>query len=189
MNTNEQLWTYTLTTTQSGWYKIPVNKTFHNNYSTNSWSIFFGVQGFDLPDIMDKSVDLDDTSINCCNMRIRGACLENDGTYTFTNYSSGLSAIFNIICSWDAIVCQNKNVFARPYWYLHGIELLTEQLYSNKLNQFTTIGLNQADELRKEYQVEYMKALEQISNGFTFECDCCIECSGGVQLREANQFY
>lgn len=182
----------------SGWNSIPVHTTFHNNYAVNSWSLFCAMDydsygdnyyNFDIP--------LNHTIPGCCDVRIRGAKADpytNIGQaavrdFEYTSNTYGLSGTFSIVCSWDAVVCQNKVLFARPWWYLCGIELLTEQLYSSKLNQFTTVNLQRAKELREEYQVEYMKALEQIAGGFKLSCDCCIECSGGVQLRETTSFY
>ena len=123
----------------------------------------------------------------CCGAMVRGAWY--DGSYHFTQELYGFSPIFTIGCSWDGMICLNKNIFSRPYWYLLGIEVLTEVIYSTKLNQFTTVNLQKANELRTEYQVEYMKALTQVAEGMNLDCDCCLECSGSVQLRETTQFY
>lgn len=181
-----------------GWNVIPINTTFHNNYAVNSWSIFcsfcyddYGNQyyDFDLP--------TNHTLPECCDIRIRGAKAEQYAinatiqarNFEYTSNSYGLTGTFSIVCSWDAVICQNKTLFSRAFWYLCGIELLTEQLYSTKLNLFTTTNLQRAKELREEYQVEYAKSLEQVAGGFKLNCDCCIDCAGQVQLRETNQFY
>jgi hypothetical protein len=124
----------------------------------------------------------------CCGVLVRGATFYNNVT-SFGNELFGFSPIFTIGCSWDGMICQNKNIFSRALWYLLGIEVLTEVIYSTKLNQFTTVNLQKANELRTEYQVEYMKALDQICAGMNLDCDCCLECSGSVQLRETTQFY
>ena len=124
----------------------------------------------------------------CCGVLVRG-CSSDFNNYSFGNELYGFSPVFTIGCSWDGLICQNKNIFSRAFWYLTGIEVLTEILYSTKLNQFTTVNLQKANDLRAEYQVEYMKALDQICSGMTLDCDCCLECSGSVQLRETTQFY
>ena len=197
LNTGLRLF-YKVTDLLSGWNTIPVNQTFNNNYAVNSWSIFCCFSYQDYGDhFYDLQVPLNHTIPGCCDVRIRGCQADpynnigqlaiRDMIYTSNTY--GLSGTFSIVCSWDAVICQNKNIFARPLWYLMGIELLTEQLYSSKLNQFTTVNLQRAKELREEYQVEYAKAVEQIAGGFSLDCDCCLECAGAVQLRETNQFY
>jgi len=186
--TFEELFAYNFTPVNK-WNIIPVNKTFHNNYNTNSWGVLCVYDGASVSSVVSTDIPTYHQTPSCCDFRIRGAHSTNAGVVTYTSDTYGLSGTFSMVCNWDAIVCQNKNIFARAYWHLLGIELITEQLYSNKINKFTTVDLNRANELRKEYQVEYMKSLEQISGGFKLSCDCCIECSGLVQLRETTQFY
>ena len=123
----------------------------------------------------------------CCGALSRGAWY--DGSFHYTQEVYGVCATYTIGCSWDGLVCLNKNIFSRAYWYLLGIEVLTEVIYSTKLNQFTTVNLQKANELRTEYQVEYMKSLTQVAEGMNLDCDCCLECSQSVQLRETTQFY
>ena len=161
---------------------IEVNTTFNN-----VGRLFVGIaldQGLDYTSIKAPS----DYWTGCCGALVRGAKLENN-VFSFGNELYGFSPIFTIGCSWDGLICQNKNIFSRALWYLLGIEVLTEVIYSTKLNQFTTVNLQKANDLRTEYQVEYMKALEQICSGMNLDCDCCLECSGSVQLRETTQFY
>lgn len=185
--TFQELFTYNLTPL-TGWNTIPVNKTFHNNYSVNSWGIFCAYDGSAVSDYVPMDIPIYHNTPNCCDVRIRGAN-STANVVSFTSDTYGLSGTFSMVCNWDAIACQNKTIFARAYWYLLGIELLTEQLYSTKLNQFTTVNLQRANELRTEFQVEYMKALDQVAGGFKLNCDCCIECSGSIQLRETTSFW
>lgn len=159
---------------------IEVNTTFNNVAR-----LFGGIS-------LDKSTNytsIKAPSINgeCCGAITRGAWFF--GSFHYTQELYGLCPTYTIGCSWDGLICLNKNIFSRAYWYLLGIEVLTEVIYSTKLNQFTTVNLQKANELRKEYQVEYMKTLTQIAEGMNLDCDCCLECSGSVQLRETTQFY
>lgn len=187
LNTNEELFSYTLTK-QLGWNTIPVHTTFHNNYSFNSWSLFIGYAGIGEGSYNPLDMPLHHTTPTCCDVRLRGAYKVGDN-YTYGNDSWGLSGIFGVLCSWDAIICQNKEIFKRPYWYALGVELLSEQIYTTKINRYSTVDNAKAERLREEYQTEYNKMLEQLSNGMKLDCDCCIECSGQVQLRETKQFY
>jgi hypothetical protein len=158
-----------------------VNQTF-----TNVGRLFVGIhfdQGYSYTSIKAPS----NYWTGCCGAIVRGAKLDME--YHFGQELYGFSPIFTVGCSWDGLICQNKNIFSRAFWYLLGIEILTEVIYSSKLNQFTTVNLQKANELRTEYQVEYMKALGQICSGMNLDCDCCLECGGSVQLIEANQFY
>ena len=194
----EQLKLITHTNLFDGWNKIEINQTFHNNYQQNSWALAvlvlpaLGVNSQKYLYNFSASTNFNVTS--CCNVKISGFLTGTEaGQYNWfqntTSNTYGLSGTFSIVCSWDAVICQNKTLFSRAFWYLCGIELLTEQLYSTKLNLFTTTNLQRAKELREEYQVEYAKSLEQVAGGFKLNCDCCIDCAGQVQLRETNQFY
>ena len=169
---------------------IEINRTFHNLYQSNTWrlGIFYDIGS--MSDSYDMILPYNRSMMSCCDVRLQG--FGSDTTVSagsFGNNTYGLSGIFSIVCNWDAMICQNKTLFSRAYWYLLGIEVLTEQLYSSKLNQFTTVNLQRLNELRAEYQVEYSKSLEQVASGLKLSCDCCIECNESVQLREATQFY
>jgi hypothetical protein len=186
MNTSEQLF-LVVQDIVFGWNTIQVNHTFT---AQRVGVVYFNTG--DIPDFQGMDLPPSHTAVGCCEVRVRGVQSATAGDFNIASYTSntyGLSGIFSVVCTWDNLICTNKSLFTRPYWYLCGIELLTEQLYSSKLNQFTTVNLQRAKELREEYQVEYMKALEQIAGGFNLACDCCIECSGGVQLRETTSFY
>jgi hypothetical protein len=161
---------------------IEVNQTF-----TNVGRLFVGIS-LDTVDDYTSIKAPSDYWTGCCGALVRGASF-NNVAFSFSNELYGFSPIFTIGCSWDGLICQNKNIFSRALWYLLGIEVLTEVIYSTKLNQFTTVNLQKANDLRTEYQVEYMKALDQICAGMNLDCDCCLECSGSVQLRETTQFY
>jgi hypothetical protein len=188
INTGQVLWNEVANVTD-GWNTIPVNTTFHNNYAVNSWQLVVYFDTLNAQTVVDMNLPFNHTIPGCCDVRIQGAAFDSGQPVTYSSSTSGLSGTFTIVCNWESLICQNKTVFSRAYWFLLGIELLTEQLYSTKLNQFTTVNLQRCKELREEYQVEYMKALEQIAGGFKLACDCCIECNEQVQLRETTQFY
>jgi hypothetical protein len=184
-----QLMTY-IADLVSGKNVIEINTTFHNLYVNPSWRIGVLVNMGIVTNLLDLVLPYNRSMMSCCDVRLQG--FTSDGavsTGSFSNNTYGMSGIFSIVCNWDALICQNKTLFSRAYWYLLGIEVLTEQLYSSKLNQFTTVNLQRLNELRAEYQVEYSKSLEQVAGGLKLSCDCCIECNESVQLREATQFY
>jgi len=169
---------------------IEVNTTFHNLYINPAWRIAVMFDITQVTGTFDLILPYSRSMMSCCDIRLQG--YSSDGALSAGSFGSntyGMSGIFSIVCNWDALICQNKVLFSRAWWYLLGIEMLTELLYSNKLNQYTTVNLQRMDALRAEYQVEYNKTLTQVAGGFKLSCDCCIECNEPVQLREATQFY
>jgi len=177
----------------AGWNIIQVNETLINSGPTPVWSVFCGVDASSLS-TYELDVPVNSTTATCCHARVMGAytALTSDvkqANLTATDSSFGVSGMFTVKCLWDAMVCQNKNLFTRAYWYCLGIELLTENIYSSKLNSYTTINLQKAKELRDEYTTEYQKSLAQTCDNMNLACDCCVECNDTVQLRESNSFW
>lgn len=189
IDTGESLGIY-IQDVSAGKNVIEVNTTFHNLYINPSWRLAVVVNVGSVTNLLDLVLPYNRSMMSCCDVRLQGYTLDlNTNTTSFGSNTYGMSGIFSIVCNWDAMICQNKTLFSRAYWYLLGIEVLTEQLYSSKLNQFTTVNLQRLNDLRAEYQVEYNKSLEQAASGLKLSCDCCIECNESVQLREATQFY
>jgi len=186
LDTDEYYYQDTFTIVNEGWNIIPINLTIAS--TTNAQPLRITCQ-FNTDGTVD-CVAMDTTQniqINdCCGAAIRPY---SHATDEFTTNTYGLSGIFNVTCSWEGLICQNKNLFSRAFWYLCGIEFLTELIYSSVLNKWTTIGMNQMKELRTEYEVEYQKSLKQVADGMYLDCDCCLDCSSPVQIRTASQFY
>ncbi len=118
-----------------------------------------------------------------------------DDVTTGTNIY-GLSAILTIGCSWEGVICTNTEAFETAFWYLCGIELMNEQINSERLNQFTTINLAKAKDLRAYYEVMYMGgtadgvlhegALIQAIDGLTMELDDdCLDCGERILIKES----
>ena len=177
----------------AGWNVIQVNETLINSGPTSVWSVFCGINATSLS-TYELNVPATSVSATCCRARIMGAyttlssSIKQDDLTT-SDSSFGMSGMFTVKCLWDAMVCQNKNLFTRAYWYCLGIELLTENIYSSKLNSYTTINLQKAKELRDEYTTEYMKSLAQACDNMHLDCDCCVECNDTVQLVESKSFW
>lgn len=169
-----------------GWNTYEVNQSFTSTNTTPTpinLRVFFGTVDLDnVTELVDLPNNIQNSQ--CCGVLVRGWSGTDNISYTY-----GLSATFNVTCSWDGLICQNKNLFSRAFWYLCGIEFLTELIYSSVLTAWTTINLQKAKDLRAEYEVEYQKSLTQVASGMNLDCDCCLDCNGGVQLRTATQFF
>lgn len=192
MSTGEQLFTTTVRLA-TGWNTVQVNTKLTNSFNTLPKSVFCGIASSTLS-VYELDVPSNSNTATCCKARIRGAYTASTSNITsdnltFTDNTYGLSGVFSVQCGWDGMVCQNKEPFTRAYWYCLGVELLTEQIHSTKLNSYTTIGLQKARELRDEYTTEYNKSLMQVCENIELDCDCCIECAGSVQLVETPQFF
>lgn len=183
MDTGETLFT-TDQVCDEGWNRIPVNRIFNNNYFDKSRKLFIGAQittdnGTLTPQYMDAS----DIRINgtCCQFRVRGAVLSDAGAITEGDDCFGLSAVVSIRCSFDSLVCTNKDIFKRSLLYCLGMETMLEQINTDRLSEFSTIRKDKAEQLLEKYTTDYMGALKSVAESIDLECDCCIECGGNGQ--------
>ena len=81
-------------------------------------------------------------------------------------------------CSVISWICQNIDVFIKPFWYKLGVEWLNERLNSDRLNRYTMIGMEEARQLQMDFQEEYKQSLDDIlqtmhptEDGYCFECN------------------
>lgn len=114
----------------------------------------------------------------------------------YSNNTFGISAVFSVRCTYNNIVCKNKRYFATAFRLCLGIELMTERIYTSRINKWTTVDLKKAYELRAEFEMQYRGG--QTKEGAFYEgellracgsidldlTDCCLECSSNLQWRE-----
>jgi hypothetical protein len=125
-----------------------------------------------------------------CNTvwRLRGAKAEtNDLELVYGNDSFGISAIWSIRCSYEPIVCNNLDAFKSAWLYCLGAELMKERIYSNRLNEFTTIKIDKAKDMLKLFEAMYRGGIVdevrydgELTNAvYSINLnnnDCCLEC-------------
>jgi hypothetical protein len=98
----------------------------------------------------------------------------------------GMTGRVSVTCAYDSILCANKKIFTTVLWYLLGVELLTERIYSDRLNRYTTIDLKRATDLRKELEEKFMEEMQATFDGIELTTwDGCLTCSAQVRLEHA----
>lgn len=125
------------------------------------------------------------------------------GVSTDTNFQNpvigqniyGLSLVFSLRCTYNAVVCQNKRYFSNAYRLALGIEFMNEIIYASRLNRWTTSDKKKAVELRALFEVQYrggtiddlsyegelLKACQSVDLDLS---DCCLECDSPIEWRE-----
>lgn len=117
---------------------------------------------------------------------------ENASNTIFADFQNLVNYYYKINCcaencDIESIFCSYVSQLAVPYRYLLGATLMTERLYSERLNWFTTIGKDQAEELKDFYTVEYEKYLKNAVKAIPKEILAgCYECSGGRISYQSN---
>jgi hypothetical protein len=206
LDLGDELFTYALTGVQ-GWNTIKVFKGFDTRrvfccYDASAVdSIKFDINNF----YLDNFSYLDYYYYSFWNnsqtsSRLMGA-VSNGLTPTVTDVTQakdvfGLSAVWSIKCSFDNVVCQNKDHFAQALLYCLGSELMTERINTSRINRWTTVDLPKAKELRKYFEAkykggvydetQYQGELTQAVYGIELnQYDSCISCDNQIQFIDS----
>lgn len=166
----------------NGWNTIEVNQVFTNNYYDKSRKLFVGYlittnNGTISPAV--TNVPKLHTSTDCCQMRLTGGYIDaNSLEFVETEMTYGLAAIVGVRCDLGSVVCTNKDLFKRTLLYALGAETMKEQIYTDRLNEYSMIRRNNAAELLEKFNADYTSALNQVAAGIELGCDCCLDCGG-----------
>ena len=75
----------------------------------------------------------------------------------------------------DCLLCENKERLASALWWYIGHEILTERIYSDRLNRFTTLDRKKASELREEFWGRAEIEMRNIVRGIDPSKSACLE--------------
>lgn len=191
LTSGDKVFTDTITLV-AGWNKVEVNEVFTNDFMDNSFQLFCCI---DTSNIVTYSKEVDVENFTDCALRIKGAStgeIDNITSDDITegNESYGLTGIISSVCLWDALVCSNKKAFESAWLYCLGVETMIENIYSERFNKYTTIGINRAKELvdpenPHSYIAIFEKEIKQACEGiYIDESDACIDCNALYQVQE-----
>lgn len=137
---------------------------------------------------------------HCCSglTKLKGATAATATPTTTTQGQStfGMSGIFSIRCTFNNVVCYNKEHFGEALLYCLGSELMTERINSSRINRWTTVDKPKATELRKYFEARYKGGVyddiaydgELTTAVFGIDLnkrDVCIQCNSDFQFVEA----
>ena len=133
---------------------LDISNFFLDNFSALSWNSNF------------SSGALNISNRNFCgiNSRLRGLSYDTTtNTPTTGQNTYGLSIRFSTKCTWDAIVCSNKRAFASAWQHCLAAEFLNYRIYSERLNKYTTIKLEDAKRLQKVLSLKYRGGVDEVT--------------------------
>jgi len=177
--------TKTVTTTGAGWKRVYIGDTFDGK---TLWVVYDSTAINSVKTVNDVYTD---TNGDCycdaycdydcdCKLRTTGVIITDItdiDTFVEGSNTYGLSIIYGLRCAYDAAICSNRQEFIEPLQMVHGVEFLSERIYSTRVNRFTTIDLQKAKDLRTELEGIYQSSLQAVLDGLMIdESDCCIEC-------------
>lgn len=178
----------TTITNKTGWVKVFVGKSF---FAKN---IFIA---YDTTNVIQTDLLLPayqaEIGCNCacscldCSLVVHGAESEINTPTALVqgNNTFGLSAIFSLKCSLENLVCNNKELFTGAWINLLSAEVMTERLYSDRVNRFTTIDRKRAEELRQEFDAAFIGEIDNVVDSLELQDKCCIECYEFLKIVES----
>lgn len=123
----------------------------------------------------------------CCTAEITGLIVDQatrEQTITAGN-GHGFRGFVSLTCSFDGLICSNRALFASAIWYLHGVEMMNERLFSDRINKYTTTDRTKAEQLRTEFSERYQTEMDAVISGISLnDFDCCIDCDPQVESAE-----
>ena len=110
------------------------------------------------------------------------------GSLTDTNlvgigYTHGVSLNYSIECDDNTWMCQFSNRLRRAMLYASGVELMDEILFSDRLNNVTTINKEDANEKRSLYVQYYNTEMQTLLTNLRLPNDRCYTCTPMVVNR------
>ena len=75
----------------------------------------------------------------------------------------------------DCLMCENKGRLASALWWYVGCEILTERMYSDRLNRYTTLDRKKASDIRDEFLERGEVELRNIVRGIDPSKSGCFE--------------
>lgn len=96
----------------------------------------------------------------------------------------GLNVKYVIHCSAEKFVCENLNLFKNALWYRIGVELTDERILGNRLNRFTTVTIERAQELSGYFGSKYTSNISEAINSIKITEDpVCFSCKNTVMAK------
>jgi hypothetical protein len=119
----------------------------------------------------------------CCSVKIVGIEVDNGNIIRDFN-AHGFRCNIALGCSYDGIVCVNKDLFSTALWYLMGAEMMAERMFSDRINRWTTIDRKKAEELHAYYLDAFQEELALVIDGIDLaDNGCCLECDPLVSFK------
>lgn len=178
-----------LKTVVAGWNTIPIEQTFNVNtlyllFSADAVSSISLPLTSQIRENWCRCVQsLCDT--DCCNGEIKGIefpDLADLSSFTTGDDTFGLSAIYSLTCSYEPLICENRNVFKTAYWYLLGLELVIERIYSSRMNWWK-INKTENESLVELFTARADEAIQQAVDGINLDMkDVCLSCDNNISI-------
>ena len=187
--TGKLLDTFTLDTLAGDPTYISINKSYPTNKQRLSLFICFDAG---LSDVYETNVYSTGQGCASCSgsgnryayvsgVKIDKSLQKISGNTSVTTGTSGMTVNYSVNCNVDSFLCSIAGKFAWPLLYKWGAEIMAELQYSRRLNSIITIDRKANEELRDEYEAEYMSSMGALINNIQLPNDICFSCNSRIK--------
>lgn len=158
----------------AGWNTIPFLKSYYEQ------AIFISYDSTAIDSVQLLINDLGGCGCdwNCvgCGLSIMGGQY-NGISVARSNNSFGMSGTISMVCDYSKVLCHYTEDFAELFMWFTGIEFMKERLVSDRLNRWTTVDADKANQWLSIYKDEKENQLRSLFNNIELKNDCCVECN------------
>lgn len=121
-----------------------------------------------------------------CSPLLRGVEYVTADSPDFGSNMFGLTGVLGVKCRYDNVVCDNRDMFAYPWWYFLGAEMMIERINSDRLNPFTGLDSDKAAGLYDDFMAEFKRSLAQVIDSTDLNLsDMCLECNKPIKTVQS----
>lgn len=95
--------------------------------------------------------------------------------------TSGLSIEYSLNCSAESFICSMAGQLAWPLLHDVGAELMRRLKYTERLNSIVIINGKNNEDLRAEFENEYMSSMSALLDNVKLPNDICFQCNSKVR--------
>lgn len=121
--------------------------------------------------------------VHVAGQKISQAAQKIDGNLTSMNGTGGLSITYSLNCTVEPYICSIKNILAWPLRHQAAILILTEMIYSKRVNGITITYNGDIKELRNELIQQYSISMSRILENLPPADGICFTCNPKITKR------
>lgn len=121
--------------------------------------------------------------VSVSGQKLSQASQKINGNLTDMNGTGGLSITYSLNCTIEPYICSIKNVLAFPLRHQAAIMILTELIYSRRVNGVTITYNGDIKELRTELQAEFALSMDRILQNLPPADGICFKCNPKISKR------
>lgn len=111
-------------------------------------------------------------------------CLTGEESTVWQVNGGGVNVKFVLYCSMEKFLLENLPLFQYALWYRIGVDLMKERIVSDRVNRFTVLTTERAQELLAIFNEEYANALDAATMNISMREDpICFRCKSTVSAR------